>query len=56
MLAHLDTSKIYVLHTDASADGVGTVLSQYLQGQEHVVPYSSKPFSACQRNYFVTRR
>jgi hypothetical protein len=46
----------YILDTDASAAGVGAVLSQVQDGAERVIAYYSKTLSPAERNYCVTRR
>ena len=46
----------YLLDTDASAEGVGAVLSQMKDGKEHVVAFYSAKFSRAERNYCVTRK
>lgn len=46
----------YVLDTDASNMGMGSVLSQIQDGQERVICYYSKLFNTSQRRYCVTRR
>ena len=46
----------YVLDTDASACGIGGVLSQLQQGREKVIAYYSKTLTPAERNYRVTRR
>ena len=46
----------FVLDTDASASGMGAVLSQQQEGQERVIAYASKSFNKAQRNYSVTER
>ena len=46
----------YILDTDASNWGAGAVLSQIQGGQERVVAYFSKSFSAAEKNYCTTRK
>ena len=46
----------YILDTDASAVGVGGVLSQVQEGKERVIAYYSKILAPPERNYCVTRR
>ena len=47
----------FVLHTDASATGMGAVLSQLDDaGTEHPVYYASKTLSPSERNYSTTVR
>ena len=46
----------YILDTDASAVGVGAVLSQIQEGKEKVIAYYSKTLAPPERNYCVTRR
>ena len=56
VLPYPDPERPYVLDCDASAEGVGAVLSQEKDGQEWVVSYFSKKFSAPEKNYCVTRK
>ena len=56
VLGYPDPGKTYILDTDASAVGVGAVLSQVQEGQERVIAYFSKTLSPAERNYCVTRR
>ena len=51
-----DSSLPYLLDTDASAEGIGAVLSQVRDGKEHVVAFYSAKFSRPERNYCVTRK
>ena len=46
----------YILDTDASADGIGAVLSQVHEGEEKVVAFASRKLSKPEKNYCVTRR
>jgi len=46
----------FILDTDASAHGIGAVLSQEQEGTEKVIAYFSRVLSKVERNYCVTRR
>lgn len=46
----------YILDTDASAVGIGGVLSQIQDGVEKVIAYGSRTLSKEQRRYCTTRR
>ena len=56
ILGYPDPTLPYVLDTDASAVGVGAVLSQVQNGRERVIAYYSKTLAPPERNYCVTRR
>lgn len=56
VLPYPDPTRPYVLDCDASAEGVGAVLSQEKEGKEWVVAYFSKKFTPPERNYCVTRK
>lgn len=56
ILCYPDTTKTFILDTDASGFGMGAVLSQIHDNQEHVVAYYSKILSKPERQYCVTRR
>ena len=57
VLAYPDYSKPFTLDTDASATGIGGVLSQQdSDGRERVIAYASRVLSKPERNYCVTRR
>ena len=56
VLPYPDPKLPYLLDTDASAEGVGAVLSQVKDGAERVVAYYSAKFSKPERNYCVTRK
>ena len=49
---HLD----FILDTDASGEGLGAVLSQVVDGREHVVAYASRVLSRTERKYCATHR
>ena len=51
ILAFPDCSRMFILDTDASNQGIGAVLSQ-----EHVVAYASRVLSKAERKYSVTRK
>lgn len=46
----------FILDTDASGEGLGAVLSQVIDGHEHVIAYASQVLSKSERKYCVTRR
>ena len=53
ILAYADFKAPFVLHTDASGDGLGTVLYQVQDGQKRVIAYASRSLSKSERNYPV---
>ena len=46
----------YIIDTDASDYGIGGVLSQCIEGTEHVIAYYSKSLNPAQQKYCTTRR
>ena len=56
ILGYPDPSLSFILDTDASAEGIGGVLSQVQNGKERVISYYSKSFSPPEQNYCVTRK
>lgn len=46
----------FILDTDASAVGIGAVLSQRVEGEEKVLAYYSRSLNKAERRYCVTRR
>ena len=46
----------YIVDTDASDYGIGGVLSQFIEGTEHVIAYYSKSLNPAQQKYCTTRR
>ena len=56
VLGYPDPDGHFILDTDASAYGIGAVLSQVQYGEEKVVAYYSRAMSRPERQYCVTRR
>jgi transposase InsO family protein len=56
ILAHPDFSKPFLVKPDASAYGVGAVLSQVRDGIERVVAYSSRGLNRLEKQYAATER
>ena len=53
IMAHPDFSKAFILHTDASREGLGAVLYQKHEGVMRVVAYASRALSAAEYNYHL---
>ena len=56
VLHYPDPNLTYILDTDASASGVGAVLSQEKDGMEGVIAFYSRRLNDAEKNYCVTRR
>jgi hypothetical protein len=56
ILSYPTEDDLFILDTDASNEGMGSVLSQVQNGIERVICYFSKAFSKQERRYCVTRR
>jgi len=56
LLAHPDFNEQFILDTDASHTAIGAVLSQKIDGVEHVIAYGSRTLSKSERKYCVTRK
>lgn len=46
----------FILDTDASKIGIGSILSQRQDGKERVIAYFSRVLSKAEKNYCITRR
>ena len=53
VLSYADFKSPFMLHTDASSDGLGAVLYQDQDGQRRVTAYDSRSLSPNERNYPV---
>ena len=53
ILGYPDFSKPFVLHTDASQEGLGPVLYQKQDGKMRVIGYGSRSLTKAEKNYFL---
>ena len=53
ILAYADFKAPFILHTDASGDGLGAVLYQVQEGKQRVIAYASQSLTRSERNYPV---
>ena len=53
VMAYPDFSKPFVLHTDASQEGLGAVLYQKQEQRMRVIGYASRTLSPAERNYHL---
>ena len=53
ILAYVDFKAPFILHTDASGDGLGAVLYQVQEGKQRVIAYASRSLTKSERNYPV---
>ena len=53
MLAYADFKAPFILHTDASGEGLGAVLYQAQEGRQRVIAYASRSLSKSEKNYPV---
>ena len=53
ILAYAECKVPFILHTDASGDGLGAVLYQVQEGKQRVIAYASWSLTKSERNYPV---
>lgn len=56
VMAYPDFSLPFILQCDASSVGIGSVLTQTINGNEHPVAYYSRILTKTERNYSTTER
>uniref|UniRef100_A0A1B6LP54 RNA-directed DNA polymerase n=1 Tax=Graphocephala atropunctata TaxID=36148 RepID=A0A1B6LP54_9HEMI len=54
ILVYPDFSKPFLLSTDASSVGLGAILANVIDGQEHPICYASRQLNSSERNYSAT--
>ena len=53
ILGYPDFSKSFVLHTNASQEGLGAVLYQKQDGKMRVIGYGSRSLTKAEKNYYL---
>ena len=53
LLAYPDYNAPFIVHTDASQDGLGAVLYQEQNGSTRVITYASRTLTSSERNYHM---
>ena len=53
LLAYPDYDAPFIVHTDASQDGLGAVLYQKQNGTTRVIAYASRTLTPCEQNYHM---
>jgi hypothetical protein len=53
ILAYPEYGQPFILHTDASGQGLGAILYQEIEGKKRVIAYASRGLSSSERNYPV---
>ena len=56
ILSFPDREGQFILDTDASLTGIGAVLSQIQNNEEHVIAFASRTLNRSQQNYCTTKR
>ncbi len=56
ILSYPQASGLFILDTDASNSGIGSVLSQVQDGEEKVIAYASRSLASTEKNYCTTRK
>ncbi len=56
MLVYPRSEGKFILDTDASGAGIGTILNQVQDGEEKVIAYASNTMNRTQRHYCTTQR